>query len=358
MARAGKQYDQLPASYMSLGTQLQAQVPNPFYGKIPYTTGSLAQPTVSYMQLLRPYPEYTGIQSYRKPIAQSIYHAMTIRADKRFGNGMSILLAYTAGKEIDNASSAVSFIGGIAGTHLDFYNWKNERSIGSFDISQRAVISYVYELPFGRNKKLLNTLPKVPDMLVKGWQVNGITTFQTGLPIYITGITNNTNIGASSQRANNNGKSAFIDHGAQSMDQKLTLWFDPTVFSQPPAFTFGNVEPLASRRSQPGDEHHGPITVQEYLLRARATVHRPIARRGVQRVQPLQSGSPQHEYHEQHCRHNHERQRNPQHSVGSQTSLVSRRELAPAVEEDSNVGVRTDGCPAANSRCSLSSSEH
>ena len=27
------------------------------------------------MQLLRPYPEYTGIQSYRKPIAQSIYHA-------------------------------------------------------------------------------------------------------------------------------------------------------------------------------------------------------------------------------------------------------------------------------------------
>ena len=189
---------------------------------------------------MRPYPQYTGIQSYRKPIAQSIYHAMTIRVDKRFGNGMSLLLAYTAGKEIDNASSAVSFIGSIAGTHLDFYNWQNERSIGSFDISQRAVISYVYELPFGRNKKLLNHLPKAADMLVKGWQVNGITTFQTGLPIYLSGITNNTNIGTSSQRANNNGKSAYIDHGGQSMDQKMTLWFDPTVFSQPAAFTFGN----------------------------------------------------------------------------------------------------------------------
>jgi len=248
----GKQYDQLPASYMALGTQLQAQVTNPFYGKIPYTTGSLAQPTVSYMQLLRPYPEYTGIQSYRKPIAQSIYHAMTIRVDKRFGNGMSVLLSYTAGKEIDNASSAVSFIGSIAGTHLDFYNWQNERSIGSFDISQRAVISYVYEFPFGRNKKLLNALPKALDTAVKGWQVNGITTFQTGLPIYITGITNNTNIGTSSQRANNNGKTAFIDHSGQSMDQKLTLWFDPTVFSQPAAFTFGNVGRLLPDVRNPG----------------------------------------------------------------------------------------------------------
>ena len=45
----------------------------------------------------------------------------------------------------------------------------------SFDISQRAVISYVYEFPFGRNKKLLNHLPRAFDMMVKGWQANGIT---------------------------------------------------------------------------------------------------------------------------------------------------------------------------------------
>jgi hypothetical protein len=248
----GKQYDQLPASYMALGTQLQQQVPNPFYGKIPYTTGNLAQPTVSYMQLLRPYPQYTGIQSYRKPIAQEVYDAMTIRVDKRFGNGMSILFAYTAGKEIDNASSAVNFIGSIAGTHLDAYNWANERSVGSFDVSQRAVISYVYEFPLGRNRRLLNSLPKALDTLVKGWQFNGITTFQTGLPIYVTGITNNTGIGTSSQRANTNGQTAFIDHSGQTTDQKLNKWFDPTTFSQPTAFTFGNVGRLLPDVRNPG----------------------------------------------------------------------------------------------------------
>ena len=47
---------------------------------------------------------------------------MTVRVDKRFSSGMSVLFAYTAAKAIDNASSAVSFLGAISGTHLDFYN--------------------------------------------------------------------------------------------------------------------------------------------------------------------------------------------------------------------------------------------
>ncbi|MBZ5584633.1 MAG: carboxypeptidase-like regulatory domain-containing protein [Acidobacteriia bacterium] len=237
----GLQYNQLPASYMALGTQLQQQVNNPFYGLIPYTTGSLAQPTVAYSQLLKRFPEYSGVQSYRKPNASSIYHAMTLRVDKRFSHGMSVLFSYTGGKLIDDASSAVNFIGTIAGTHLDFYNRKLERSISSFDVSQRAVISYVYELPFGKGKSLAKDLPKAVDLLVSGWQVNGITTFQTGLTIIISGVSNNTNIGTSSQRALSNGHTAYIDHSGQTMDQQMAKWFDPSVFSQPVAFTFGNV---------------------------------------------------------------------------------------------------------------------
>lgn len=193
------------------------------------------------MQLMRPYPQYTGIQSYRKPNASSIYHAMTLRVDKRFAEGFTVLFSYTAGKLIDDASSAVNFIGTIAGTHLDFYNRRLERSISSFDVSQRAVISYTYEFPFGRGKALGKDLPRILDLVVSGWQANGITTFQTGLPIIISGVTNNTNIGTSSQRALSNGTSAAIDHSGQTTDQRMAKWFDPAVFSQPAAFTFGNV---------------------------------------------------------------------------------------------------------------------
>ena len=74
-----------------------------------------------------------------------------------------------------------------------------------------------------------------------GWQANGITTFQTGRPLFISGITNNTNIFTSSQRANNNGSSAFVDHSGQTHDERMAKWFDPGVFSQPAAFTLGNL---------------------------------------------------------------------------------------------------------------------
>jgi len=276
----GRQYNQLPAGYQAFGTALQDQVPNPFYGKIPYTTGALAQPTVSRGQLLRPFPQYTSLQSFRKPVAYSIYHGMTIRVDKRFSNGVSVLFAYTAAKAIDNASSAVSFLGAIAGTHLDFYNWRNERSLSSFDVSQRAVISYVYEFPFGQNRRLLNRLPAWADLLVKGWQANGITTFQTGLPLVITGVTNNTNIFTSSQRANNNGVSAFIDHSGQTTDQKMAKWFDFNVFTQPAAFTLGNLGRTLPDVRAPGtnitdlalfkNTYFGPEHRYNFQLRAEA----------------------------------------------------------------------------------------
>jgi hypothetical protein len=191
----GLTYNQLPASNMSMGTALQTQVPNPFYGLVPsqYATSNLAQPTVSAMQLLRPYPQYTGLQSYRKPNAQSIYHGMTVRADKRFSHGFSFLLAYTRGKLIDNASSAVSFLGPIVGTHLDFYNRRLDRSVSSMDVAQRCVISYVYELPLGKGKRFLDNLPSGVNLVVTGWKVNGITTFQSGLPLIIYAASNNTN---------------------------------------------------------------------------------------------------------------------------------------------------------------------
>jgi hypothetical protein len=277
---APRQYNQLPAAFMAFGVALQEQVDNPFYGKIPYRTGPLAQPRVSRAQLLRPYPQYTSLQSFRKPNGYSIYHGMTIRADKRFSKGLTVLFSYTASKLIDDCSSAVNFLGPVAGTHVDLFNWRNERSLSSFDISQRAVISYIYELPFGRNRALLKNLPGWADLMVKGWQVSGITTLQTGLPLIIGGVTNNTNIFTASQRPNNNGTSAFIDHSGKSKDEKMAKWFDFSVFSQPPAFTIGNLSRTLPDVRAPGtnitdlalmkNTYFGPDQRFNFQLRAEA----------------------------------------------------------------------------------------
>ncbi len=229
-------YNQLPASFFALGNQLLStnQVPNPFFGIITNPTSTLSQPTVAASQLLRPYPQYTSLNAFRKPQANSIYHSLTVRAEKRFSAGLQILASLTAGKLIDDASQTVTFLG-AAGTKQDFYNRAAERAISTQDVSRRVALSGNYEIPIGRNKQFLGRLPRALDFAIGGWQLNAIATFQTGIPLQISNGANNTGLGSPGQRPNNNGKSAKLD--SPTMDR----WFDTTVFSQAPNFTFGNL---------------------------------------------------------------------------------------------------------------------
>jgi hypothetical protein len=233
----GHEYDQLPTSYLAYGAALGRIVPNPFYGIITDATSGLSRPTISWSQLQRPYPQYTGVGSNRTPTANSIYHGMTVRADRRFSRGVSFLVAYTAGKAIDDASNGVTYLGPVSYTRLDAYNRRLERSVSSQDISQRLVASGSYELPFGKGKRFFRAAPRGANMLISGWQVNAIGTLQHGTPLFITVPQNNTGIHTRSQRANNNGQSAHLSGGSTS--QRIATWFDTTVFSQPQNYTLG-----------------------------------------------------------------------------------------------------------------------
>jgi hypothetical protein len=56
------------------------------------------------------------------------------------------------------------------------------KGLSDYDVSQRLVISYGYELPFGRGRRFLNSGPRIVDEVLGGWRVVGITTFQSGFP--------------------------------------------------------------------------------------------------------------------------------------------------------------------------------
>jgi TonB dependent receptor len=245
----GVTLNQLPTSFFSQGTSLQTLVANPFVGLIPYPTSTLAATQVQRGQLLRPYPQYTGLGSFRKPQGNSIYHALTLRADKRFSKNLSLLIAYTKGKLIDDVSQTVTFLG-PAGNKQDAYNRRAERSISTQDIAQRLVIGYVYELPFGKGKKLFGDAPKVVNWFIGGWQVNGITTFQSGTPLIITQSQNNAGIFSPGQRPNWTGQSARLEGGSTA--DRLNRWFDTSQFTAAPAFTFGNTPRTLPDARNPG----------------------------------------------------------------------------------------------------------
>jgi hypothetical protein len=91
------------ASYLSLREGLDELVPNPYFGVI--SSGPLSVATVRRSQVLQPFNHYTGINRFRDPVGDSIYHAFTLRVDKQLGHGLSAQAAFTAGKQIDNVRS-------------------------------------------------------------------------------------------------------------------------------------------------------------------------------------------------------------------------------------------------------------
>jgi hypothetical protein len=237
IGESGLAFGQVNPSFLSLGTALQDQVPNPFFGIITNPSSPLRFATVSRNRLLRPFPQYDGVTAFRVPGAKSIYHALTLRADKRFAQGLSLLASYTRGKLKDDASTTVGFLG-QAGTQQNAYDRAGDYSLSSNDVSYRFVSAFVYDLPFGKDRRYGDSLGGPLGWITSGWQVNGIVTFQSGYPLLMSQGSNNVNLFNPVQRPNWTGKDPTLND--QSRADSILKWFDTTQFSTAPAFTFGN----------------------------------------------------------------------------------------------------------------------
>ena len=74
----------------------------------------------------------------------------------------------------------------IGMNHQNSYDIEASWALASYDLNHRFVLSYLYEIPIGRNRRFFADAPAVVDALIGGWQFNGITTFQAGTPLSIT----------------------------------------------------------------------------------------------------------------------------------------------------------------------------
>jgi hypothetical protein len=245
----GTNFDQLPTSDLALGAAaLEQQVPNPFFGLISVPGSSLSNPTVQANQLLRKYPQYTGVQEFRKPTAESKYNAFTLRVNKHFSNGLSLLANFTGEKETDNSAAPVTFVGQVSSTRVNQYNPRAEWAVGPQDISRVFSAGYVYELPFGRGKRFLSN-GGVLNRVVGGWQADGIIRWTTGTPVVIAGVGDQTDIFAgigNGERPLWNGKSAKLNNPTHGE------WFNTSVFSPLPKLTIGNAPRTIPNVRTPG----------------------------------------------------------------------------------------------------------
>jgi len=257
LANSNIELNQLPDNLLSMGSALLTQVANPFYGII--SSGAIASRTVAQGQLLRPYPQYTGVTVISPTIGSSTYHALQLKVEKRLSRSFTLLASYTNAKIIDDI-----------GNPQNNNNLRAERAISTLDRSQRLVISEVWELPFGKGRRFANSAPALANLVIGGWQLNCVATFQTGQVLAISSATNTTNSLGGRQRPNSAGKSAKLSH--ESVDSMLSRYFDTSVFTQPPPFTFGNLGRTLPDVRGPGVNNFDISMVKGFPVRERLNV--------------------------------------------------------------------------------------
>lgn len=197
--------NQLTAAQLAQGTSLLTQVANPYYGQLP-SSSSIGGKTVSQAQLLKPYPRFVNIATYRNNSGNSNYNAGEVKIEQRFSHGLTFDFAYTHSRLIDDASAVFSttVLSSPNSNSLiaadTFRPWL-ERDVSSGDMPNVTAFSAVYSIPSGRGHCLFSS--GIGNAVLGGWWLNSILTVQSGMPVTITQATNNNSFaGFALQRPN------------------------------------------------------------------------------------------------------------------------------------------------------------
>jgi hypothetical protein len=230
--------NQLTAAQLAQGAPLLTKVPNPYYGQLP-ASSSIGGKTVTQAQLLKPYPRFLNVATYRNNTGTTNYNAAEAKVEQRFAHGFSFLFAYTHSKLIDDASSVFSttVLSSPNSSSLiaaDTFHPRLERDSSSGDMPNVTSFSAIYDLPAGRGHRFASS--GLASSVLGGWALNGILSLQSGMPVTITQATNNNAFaGFALQRPNLVGKPNLPP------DQRTPgQYFNTAAFATAPQFTIGS----------------------------------------------------------------------------------------------------------------------
>src|SRR5713226_8582538 len=186
---------------------------------------------------------YLGFGSIRQSdnAANSMYNSLQIAWNRRYSGGLQFGVSYTLSKSMDDGSNQRDVV-------PDTYDVSMLWGPSEFDARHILVLNYLYDLPFFKNHSTLS------GKLLGGWQISGVTQFQTGLPCGATeakdyagvGLDSNFGCGTSGQYYVVNGTPKIIGTFGTSGQ-----WFDTSVFTKPTAGTF-NTQRVRDLIHQPG----------------------------------------------------------------------------------------------------------
>ena len=204
------------------------------------------------LNAFRPYKGFSSIRETDN-VANSIYHSLQVSWTRRFSNGLQFGAAYTLSKSMDNGSNQRDVV-------PDTYDPGMLWGPSEFDVRHILTVNYLYELPFFRHQK------GFVSKALGGWQISGISQFQTGTPCSVAGPKDYVGVGLDSNFGCGgvngqywvvNGHPYIIGKFAANGAQDPNQWFATTnpdrssIYTAPPAGTF-NTQLVRDLIYQPG----------------------------------------------------------------------------------------------------------
>ena len=158
-----------------------AALPNPFYN-LPQFAGTAlgTSPTISRFDLSRPFPEFGAFTQRGRNDGKSWYNSMQVTYELRRFAGVNLNVAYTLSKQIEQGRNFTDSSGNSP--FLDVQRFIIQRGVYQFDRPHVVKVSMVWELPFGRGRKLFNTSNAFWSRVASGWEATTIYQYSSGRP--------------------------------------------------------------------------------------------------------------------------------------------------------------------------------
>jgi hypothetical protein len=199
-----------------------------FPGNFPRPGENLTDPVTGAPLSLQERRPYYSIDPEMQTFGRSLnggnshYHALQLKIEKRFSGGLQFLTSYTVSKVLQRGIN-----------HTDPDNYMVDKAPAGFDVPQRLVVSYSYELPFGHKKHFGQSWNSITNGVLGNWQVSGITTYMSGFPFQPS-------IASTLDNGQGNVPNRTTCSGKIS-NPTIDRWFDPTCFEAPPINVIGNM---------------------------------------------------------------------------------------------------------------------
>lgn len=191
----------------------------------------------------RPYystlPGLNTIYPIDYPAFDLTFNALETKLEKRFSQGLNLLFSYTYGHDVGSAEGDPD---GGQGAVQNPYNLAEEKGNVDPDFRQYFVASYLYQLPFGKNRLFAADAGRALNLIAGGWDMSGITTVRTGehfTPCLSYDPTNTGTYCAWADRVANPydfsyGTAQQSALGCPAGHQSITCWYNQAAFTIPP----------------------------------------------------------------------------------------------------------------------------